>query len=398
MSRRDWTDWNGNGHSNWQAPNLVDVLFSLVDVTERWNDLILNPLYVRRVDLTCVRVTPSDEWIYPITDDHVVERLCQSVLPRINNQVKELRVDQYSLGRVFHATSYPQLESLALIDIDDQFYFKFMEGKLFLLRILFTGGFNCCLSFVADAILIKYLNKQITCLIIDMNGKSSAEASRDYLSLMFALTLYMCHRITKVHFCRYFHRSTSRVLRLSSWSAESSTLTELKIKVESYDECLYLFDGRFPSLSTSIIVVQTITETSRKEENADELLKLKHFSLTSCAGTFHYDALIVPFLRRLINRRRTNIIFDNHPNRFGSHWWHSIARRDSFFDATFEQIYFQSRDIHSEAEKHCSLIQWTDSTQLRPTRISISWLISRDILSSRRNSRSCRFTSISLLQ
>lgn len=115
--------------------NMIDVLYSLVNVTERWNGLILNPLYVRRIDLTCVRVTPSDEWIYSITDDHVVERLCQNVLPRINDQVKELRVDQHFLGRVFHATSYPQLESLALIDIDDQFYFKFMQGKSFLLRL-----------------------------------------------------------------------------------------------------------------------------------------------------------------------------------------------------------------------------------------------------------------------
>jgi hypothetical protein len=45
--------------------------------------------------------------------------------------MKELIVDQHSLGRVFHAASYPQLESLSLIDMDDQFYFKFMQGKRF---------------------------------------------------------------------------------------------------------------------------------------------------------------------------------------------------------------------------------------------------------------------------
>ena len=117
--------------------NMNDVLYSLVDVHERWNDLVLNPLYVRRVDLTCVKVTPSDDWIYS-TDDHVVERICRDVFPRINDQVKELRVDQHALARVLHATSYPQLESLALIDIDDQVYLEFMRSKFFLLRPEYT--------------------------------------------------------------------------------------------------------------------------------------------------------------------------------------------------------------------------------------------------------------------
>ena len=118
--------------------DMVDVLYSLVDVTQRWNDLILNSLYVSLVDLTCVRVTSSDDWIYS-TDGYIVEKLCQDVMPRINDQVKELRVDHHSLGRVLHASSYPQLESLALIDIDDRFLFKFMQGKSFLLWLEFTG-------------------------------------------------------------------------------------------------------------------------------------------------------------------------------------------------------------------------------------------------------------------
>ena len=30
--------------------NMIDVLYSFVDLNERWNDLVLNPLYVHRVD------------------------------------------------------------------------------------------------------------------------------------------------------------------------------------------------------------------------------------------------------------------------------------------------------------------------------------------------------------
>ena len=118
--------------------NMVDVLYSLLDVTQRWNDLILNPLYVRRLDLTSVTVTPSDDWICS-TDDRIVEQLCRHVLPIISDQVKTLRVDQHILGRVLHASNYPQLDSLELIDIDDQFLFKFMQGKSFVFCPEFTG-------------------------------------------------------------------------------------------------------------------------------------------------------------------------------------------------------------------------------------------------------------------
>ena len=126
-------------------------------------------------------------------------------------------------------------------------------------------------------------------------------ATRDYLSLMFAVALYLCHRLVKFHFCAYSHRVTRRFVRLSSWNTRSSTLTELMIEVNSFDECLYLFDRDFPSLSTLTRDVDEITQTSRKKEKADKLLKVKHFSLTSCPRTFHYNDLILPFLRRLIS-------------------------------------------------------------------------------------------------
>ena len=95
---------------------------------------------------------------------------------------------------------------------------------------------------------------------------------------------------------------------------------------------------------------------------------------------------------------RTNIISYNHPNEFKSRWWNSIARRDSLFDATIEQIYLQYLDSHPEDERHSSLIQRADSTQFHPTRISISWFVSRDILASWWNSWPCLFNSISVLE
>ena len=69
---------------------------------------------------------------------------CQPhVLPRINADVKKLRVNQHSLGRVLHLTTrYAQLDSLALTEIDDQFLSQVIPGKSFLLRVEFSGEFE----------------------------------------------------------------------------------------------------------------------------------------------------------------------------------------------------------------------------------------------------------------
>ncbi len=47
----------------------------------------------------------------------------------------------------------------------------------------------------------------------------------------------------------------------------SSTLSTLKINVETFDDCLYLLDGRLDCLSTLIIHVQTILLTSSTIDN-----------------------------------------------------------------------------------------------------------------------------------
>jgi hypothetical protein len=108
--------------------NMVDVLYSLVDVTERLDQLVLNRIYTRILDMTCVRMELLPDRVYS-TDSHVCERICKNVLSRINHQVNELIVDQPSIKRVLHTTDYPQLHSLSLIDLDERSFLDFLKGN-----------------------------------------------------------------------------------------------------------------------------------------------------------------------------------------------------------------------------------------------------------------------------
>jgi hypothetical protein len=78
---------------------------------------------------------------------------------------------------------------------------------------------------------------------------------------MFAFILSLCKRLIKLDFCQFDHRPTICTLHLSSTNCKSSTLTALKIGVKTFDDCLYLLDGRLSCLSTLIIHVGEIADT-----------------------------------------------------------------------------------------------------------------------------------------
>ena len=108
--------------------SMVDILYSLVDVTERLDQLVLNPIYTRILDMTCIRTELLPDRVYS-TNDHVRQRICQNVLSRIDHQVNKLIIDQPSIKQVLHDIDYPQLHSLSLIDFNERSFFDFLKGN-----------------------------------------------------------------------------------------------------------------------------------------------------------------------------------------------------------------------------------------------------------------------------
>jgi hypothetical protein len=117
----------------------------------------------------------------------------------------------------------------------------------------------------------KLLAEQITCLQIDVNDYST-EPVPETLSVVFALIISLCKRLNKLDFSQSYGRATFCTFDLSSTNFKSSTLTVLKIYVKSFDDCLYLLDGRFIFLSTLIIKIRTIQETSGTIDNAVSII------------------------------------------------------------------------------------------------------------------------------
>jgi len=110
--------------------NMVDVLYSLVNVAQRFDQLILDPLYIHSLDMTSMTMKSYFDRIYSI-DNQRLDRICKNIVPRIHHQVNELIVEQHSMERVIPTINYPQLYSLSLIDFQEEILLNYLLGKLF---------------------------------------------------------------------------------------------------------------------------------------------------------------------------------------------------------------------------------------------------------------------------
>ncbi|CAF1370316.1 unnamed protein product [Rotaria sordida] len=255
---------------------MVDTLYSLVNINERFDRLVIDPLYIHRLDMTIE--LPFDEIISIY--NKVFSRIYENILPRIHNQVNKLTVDSYSIKSIL-TVNYSQLYSLSLVNFQEEILFQYLKG---------------------DFILRNLLSEQITDLNIDIQYDIIAQTTIS-LSEKFALILSLSKRLTSLNFCQLFHYRTLSVWFVTRPSkiCMSSTLTKLKIEIKTFRDCLCLLDGCLDCLSRLIINVQHICVMSLRKYNTEKLPRLKHFSLTSLDDTIHYDKLIIPLLCRMIN-------------------------------------------------------------------------------------------------
>jgi hypothetical protein len=110
--------------------NIVDVLYSLVDVNQRFDRLVLDPLTIRNIDMTMKTFESVYDQTFSI-DDQILSRICDQILCRIYDQINALTVEQYSIKRILHATNYPQLYSLSLINFEGKILDQYLTGIVF---------------------------------------------------------------------------------------------------------------------------------------------------------------------------------------------------------------------------------------------------------------------------
>ena len=246
--------------------NTIDVLYSLVDVNERFDRLVLNSLHIRNLDTTNMVMKSYYDRTFSI-DNTVLSRISEKILPRIHHQLNKLIVEQNSVKHILLNVNYPQLDSLSLVNFQKEILFQNLIGKLFVLNNKINSLF-LFFKFSGNSILRHLVTQQILHLSIDVSYEPEPSAptilptASKILSCLFTLILSGCHRLISLNFCQLFYDRKTRICinRYRSTSCTSSTLTKLKVNVTTFCDCLYLLEY-LKCLSTLIIDVKIIALT-----------------------------------------------------------------------------------------------------------------------------------------
>ncbi|CAF2919463.1 unnamed protein product [Rotaria sp. Silwood2] len=256
--------------------NMVDMLYSLVDVNQRFDRLALDSLYIHHFDLVIKR----DDIHNFSVDTHIIDRICSKILPRINDKVTKFTLEPLSMERVFSTVHYPQLYSLSFVNFQPKILSQYLSDKT----------------------MIRLLENQITHITVDIKIENVEKTNRSESNTLLTI-LFVSKCLSDL---TYLQKSSGKYITILSSNISythclSSTLTKLTINVNTFDDCLYLLNGCLPSLSTLIIRISQINRSSSMIDNTKKLVKLKCFSLATDWRTFYYDNQVVPLLRRMLN-------------------------------------------------------------------------------------------------
>ena len=106
--------------------NMVDILYSLVDVNQRFDRLALDLFHIHHHHLNFV--IEKDDVEHCSVDTHILDRICLKILPRINEKIRTLTMEQFSMERILDTIDYPQLHSLSLLNCQSDILLQHLKS------------------------------------------------------------------------------------------------------------------------------------------------------------------------------------------------------------------------------------------------------------------------------
>ncbi|CAF1485932.1 unnamed protein product [Rotaria sordida] len=196
----------------------IEVLYSLLGVNQRLNKIVHDSVFTNSLFLGS-----------ELRNDMIRDRFCSKILPEIHDKIEWLHLESSHMKHVLHATDYPNLYGLGLYNINEN-----------LVQCLFN-----------DKILSSDIFKnQITRLLITINKND------DYYKMLLSVAniyYYIFTVFTRLTALALYEPSYQSCARLNFNDSlhpniRSSTLLKLNIRVQCFDDCLCILDGRFNQL------------------------------------------------------------------------------------------------------------------------------------------------------
>ncbi|CAF1682787.1 unnamed protein product, partial [Adineta ricciae] len=193
------------------------------------------------------------------------------------DKINWLDIEISSAQRIFLVENYPNLIGLGLYNIETENDVQFLKEDTFIERFQ-----NRISSFV-----FKCIDKQ--------------ETSETVNTQLFAyiVNTFSNLRYLKFDSLLFYDQRMSWVYSPPFMS--SSTLVKLHVKVDFFDDCLYLLDGRFDQLRIFYVDVQYTVQRPNVHINQKQAHNLQCFSLYCFSEIKRYDTKVLPLLQEMIN-------------------------------------------------------------------------------------------------
>jgi hypothetical protein len=108
--------------------NNLEVFYSFQGVNNRLNRIIYDPILTSHLNFL---TWSSNKLINRFSSNIILDRFCLQILPEICTKIKWLDLESSSMKHILRAADYPNLDSLALYNIDEESAQCLFTGKIF---------------------------------------------------------------------------------------------------------------------------------------------------------------------------------------------------------------------------------------------------------------------------
>ncbi|CAF1052266.1 unnamed protein product [Adineta steineri] len=261
----------------------VDALYSLLNVNKRLDQM------ARSIDntnsLNFFNILSNDQFLS--MNNVQLDGFCNEILPQIHHNIAALTLDIFSMERILLACKYPNLTVIVLT------------------------------NFLPDILLQRLRDRSSIALLFyqqirHLTVKSEKEmfTSQSFTAVCLYILIF-CQNLSYLNMNQWLITTHSYFsIRNRSIDISSSNLHTLLINVVTFDDCLWLLDGRLGQLRSFTVRVLKIRRSEMNNDSQKILSNLKEFSLTSCFYTNAYDCRILPLLRRMPNLETLTLCLD----------------------------------------------------------------------------------------
>ena len=103
---------------------MTEMFYSLVNVNQRFDRLVLDPCYIHHLDLTIQPFLNNKS----AANNEFFDRIRTKILPRIHHKITKLTIESLSMACISDTVDFAALTTLRLVNFQSQIFLQYLRG------------------------------------------------------------------------------------------------------------------------------------------------------------------------------------------------------------------------------------------------------------------------------